>query len=180
MIRVVRSMQRYRTEHDGVVSRHCFAAGPHHDPDNTSFGALVGVDEHLVAPGAGFAEHAHRGVEIASWVLDGSLRHCAGDADERVAPGRLLHQSAVAGLRHEETNGGDAPLRFVQTTWLSDPGGSLAVVTGAATTTGPAHLFVARGSFAAGGVDLAEGDSLRADGPLAVRGDGELLLWRPA
>lgn len=179
-MRILLSGQRYRTGFDGVESWHCFAAGPHYDPDNTSFGALVGVDEHLVRPGGGFAEHAHRGVEIVSWVLEGELHHRTPGEDEVVPPGRLLHRSARDGLRHEETNDADEPLRFVQTTWLSGSGGSLAVVTGAVTTGGPAHLFVARGSFTAAGQALGPGDSLRADGPVDVTGQGDLLLWRPA
>ncbi len=179
MIRVLRSGQRYRTEIDGITSLHCFSAGAHYDPDNTSFGALIGVDEHTVEPGAGFAEHVHRGVEIAGWVLDGELRHRSAGVDEVVLPGRLLRQSAADGLRHEETNDGVATLRFVQTTWLADTPAELTVVRGTARTAGPAHLFVTRGRFSAAARDLEAGDSLRADQPMQIAGDGEALLWRP-
>lgn len=164
----------------GITTRHCFSAGAYYDPDNTAFGALVGVDEHLVETGAGFAEHPHRGVHIASWILDGVLRH-QDDAgrDRLVRPGTLFVQDAAAGIRHTETNGGSTRLRFVQTTWLADAAVSLDVLTGPAEIEAPKlHLFVARGSFRIGRDDLAEGDSLRTDEPVRISGSGQLLAVR--
>jgi hypothetical protein len=40
----------------------------------------------------------------------------------------------------------------------------------------PVHLYVARGSFTAGDVTLNDGDSVRSDEPVEVRGVGELLI----
>ena len=174
---VMAAGERYRTEQPGVSSRHCFSAGSHYDPDNLSFGSVVGVDEHLVEPGAGFDWHAHRGVEIVSFVLDGVLRH-ESDSGERLVPaGELLRQDATDGLRHRETNGGDGPLRFVQTTWLAGTGTSLDVLHRATRLTAPrAHLYVAHGAFVVTGTDLAEGDSVRTDEPVDVTGNGDLLV----
>jgi mannose-6-phosphate isomerase-like protein (cupin superfamily) len=184
---VLRAGERYRTDLPGVRSWHCFSAGSHYDPDNLSFGSVLGVDEHLVEPGAGFDWHAHRGVEIVSFVLDGVLRH-ESDTDERlVSQGELLRQDASDGLRHRETNGGDTPLRFVQTTWLGGTGTSLDLVHGAARVSAPrAHLFVARGAFgcnsgpADDGVALRAGDSVRADGLVTLSGSGAVLVVRLA
>lgn len=179
MISVRRADERYLSEHDGITSRHCFAAGAHYDPANISFGPLLAVDEHLVAPGAGFAEHAHRGVVIASWVLDGVLRHESGARHRLVRPGELFLQDAAGGVRHVERNAfGDEDLRFVQTTWLADAHARLEVVTGDIELAGPVHLYVARGSFGAAGQTLGPGDSLRADEPVGVTGSGELLALR--
>ena len=177
MIDVRRAADRYRTEHGDITSRHCFSAGPHYDPANLSFGPLVAVDEHLLAPGAGFTEHAHRGVVIASWVLAGTLRHEQGGGTRDVAAGELFVQDATAGIRHVEGNASAAePLRFVQTTWLAGSGARMTVLRGAGSVAGPAHLFVARGRFRVAGVALAEGDSARCDGPADVAGTGELLV----
>ena len=55
--RIVRAGERYRSAHDGVESWHCFAAGANYDADNVALGALVGFDEHVVAPGGGFDWH---------------------------------------------------------------------------------------------------------------------------
>lgn len=174
---LMRGADRYRTDADGITSWHCFSAGPHYAPDNVSFGPLVGVDEHLVEPGAGFDWHAHRGVEIVSFVLDGILRHQSEVGERLVPAGEVLRQDATGGLRHRETNGGDGPLRFVQTTWLAGTGTSFDVLHGPARLTAPrTHLYVARGAFAVAGTELAEGDSVRTDEPVDVSGDGDLLV----
>ena len=150
MIRVVRAADRYRSDQPGITSWHCFSAGAHYDPDNVAFGPIIGVDEHLVAPGAGFGWHAHSGVEIVSWVLAGVLRHEDSNGDVRlVAAGERLVQSAGSGIRHTETNASDTePLRFVQTT-LVDPGRARFKVwdSSGQVDAGRAHLFVARGSW---------------------------------
>jgi redox-sensitive bicupin YhaK (pirin superfamily) len=199
MIRLRRARQRYESAQPGIVTRHCFSAGAHYDPDNTSFGPIVGVDEHTVGPGAGFATHAHRGVDILTWVLDGALRHEDGSAPIVITPGVVLHQVTASGVRHSELNASATqPLRFVQTTWVSDatrPGhalgepplvvglGRIDVVRSAAALSGTLmHLFVARGSFEVGGEVLNAGDSLRATNEhLDVRpvdaGSRELLVW---
>ena len=114
--------RRFHTVQSGIETWHTLSAGAHYDPDHLSFGPVVGLDEHLVEPGAGFDWHAHRGVHIVSWILEGTLRHEGSDGVERsVAPGELFVQSTGDGIRHRETNHSDVePLRFVQVTILGD------------------------------------------------------------
>ncbi len=114
--------RRFHTMQSGIETWHALSAGAHYDPDHLSFGPVVGLDEHLVEPGAGFDWHAHRGVHIVSWVLEGTLRHEGSDGIERVvAPGELFVQSTGDGIRHRETNASDLEaLRFVQVTILAD------------------------------------------------------------
>ena len=69
-----------------------------------------------MAPGAGFAMHPHRDMEIVTWVLDGALAHTdsAGHAGT-LRPGLAQRMSAGSGVRHAETNAlPDRPVRFVQ------------------------------------------------------------------
>jgi uncharacterized RmlC-like cupin family protein len=200
VIEVRRSADRFETVQPGITTRHCFSSGAHYDPDNIAFGALLAVDEHTVAPGAGFARHAHRGIDILTWVLSGALRHEDASGDRLlVAPGTALHQSAGSGIEHTEVNASaDEPLRFVQLWLLGDVAtprselaalpvpvddGTVALLSPTAPTDlGPAahlHLFVTRGTLVAGGTPLAVGDSVRVrDEPLIVEGDGDALLWR--
>jgi quercetin 2,3-dioxygenase len=186
---------RFHTAFDGVQSWHCFSTGAHYDPDNVAFGALVGVDEHHVAPGAGFDWHPHRAVTIVSWVVAGRLRHEDDGGRVRIIePGQVLVQRTGSGIRHTETNASSAdPLRLIQLTVLADgptepalettaPPADLDVAgfdvwrSAALTPDTRWHLFVTAGSWNCGPDILQPGDSLRGSGPLPVDGSGELLV----
>ncbi|MER6911016.1 pirin family protein [Streptomyces sp. NPDC000594] len=127
MIDVRRAGDRYRggEPEAGIITRHAFSFGPHYDPDNLRFGALLACNEERLDAGAGFAEHPHSHTEIVTWVVEGELTHrdSAGHATV-VRPGDLQRLSAASGVRHTERNDGDRPLVFVQM-WLAplEPGG---------------------------------------------------------
>ncbi|WP_208875939.1 pirin family protein [Streptomyces sp. PBH53] len=120
MIDVRRATERYRggDPEAGIDTRHAFSFGPHYDPDNLRFGALIACNEERLAPGAGFGEHPHSHTEIVTWVVEGELTHRDSTGHQtRVRPGDVQHLSAAAGVRHVERNDGDVPLTFVQM-WL--------------------------------------------------------------
>ncbi|MGW4705599.1 pirin family protein [Streptomyces sp. NPDC004285] len=127
MIRIQRAGDRYPGGDPGagIETRHALSFGPHYDPDNLRFGALLACNEERLRPGAGFDEHPHAHTEIVTWVVEGELTHAdtAGHTSV-VRPGDLQHLSAAGGVRHVERNDGDAPLTFVQM-WLAplSPGG---------------------------------------------------------
>ncbi len=198
MIAIHRAADRCRTDQPGITTWHCFSSGSHFDPDNVAFGRLIAVDEHLVAPGAGFEPHAHTGVELLSWVVDGTLEHRdAAGRRQLIWPGEVQYQLAGSGIRHAERNGSSLePLRFVQL-WLmtgeelpsysvSTPPVALSVgqfdvlhrCRGTRIEAPLVHLFVGSGNFHVGGSDLAAGDSVRAAAAAEVDGDGELLVIR--
>ncbi|MFF8449570.1 pirin family protein [Streptomyces leeuwenhoekii] len=109
----------------GIETRHAFSFGPHYDPANVRFGALIACNEEHLAPGAGFDEHPHRHTEIVTWVVEGELTHRDSTGRETtVRPGDVQRLSAAGGVRHVERNDGAAPLTFVQM-WLAprEPGG---------------------------------------------------------
>ncbi|MET9115650.1 pirin family protein [Streptomyces longwoodensis] len=127
MMDVRRAGGRYRGGDPaaGIETRHAFSFGPHYNPDNLRFGALIACNEERLAPGAGFDEHPHSHTELVTWVVEGELTH----RDSRghatlVRPGDVQRLSAAAGVRHVERNDGAGPLTFVQM-WLAplDPGG---------------------------------------------------------
>ena len=95
---IVRAADRFHVAHDGIETWHCFSAGAHYDPDNVAYGPMIGCDEHLVGPGAGFDWHPHRGVEIVSWVLSGVLRHQGAD-EERIVRRVARHDPSQRGRR---------------------------------------------------------------------------------
>ncbi|MDX3312364.1 pirin family protein [Streptomyces sp. ME08-AFT2] len=123
----------------GIDTRHAFSFGPHYDPDNLRFGALIACNEERLAPGAGFDEHPHSHTEIVTWVIEGELTHRDSAGHEtRVGPGDVQRLSSAAGVRHVERNDADVPLAFVQM-WLAplDAGGDPAyeIVRGIADST---------------------------------------------
>lgn len=141
VIDVRRSDDRYRGGETaaGIESFHALSFGPHYDPDNLRFGAILACNEERLAPGAGFDEHPHSHTEIVTWVVEGELTHrdSTGHASV-VRRGDVQHLSAAGGVRHVERNDGPAPLVFVQM-WLAPrtPGGdpSYEVVRGIADST---------------------------------------------
>ncbi|MGY0067047.1 pirin family protein [Streptomyces sp. QTS137] len=103
----------------GIESRHAFSFGPHYDPGNLRFGAVIACNEERLAPGAGFGEHPHSHTEIVTWVVAGELTHRDSTGHETVVrPGDVQRLSAASGVRHVERNGGPEPLTFLQM-WLA-------------------------------------------------------------
>ncbi|PSM41474.1 pirin family protein [Streptomyces dioscori] len=138
---VRRADERYRGGDPaaGIESLHAFSFGPHYDPDNLRFGAVLACNEERLAPGAGFDEHPHSHTEIVTWVVEGELTHRDSTGHESlVRPGDVQRLSSAGGVRHVERNDGEVPLRFVQM-WLAplEPGGDPAyeVVHGIADST---------------------------------------------
>ncbi|MFI9718447.1 pirin family protein [Streptomyces sp. NPDC052396] len=125
---VQRSGQRFRGGDPaaGIETWHAFSFSGFYDPDNVRFGPLAACNEERLAPGAGFAEHPHRDVEIVTWVIEGELTHEDSTGHTAVVrPGDVQRLSAGEGVRHVERNAGAGPLRFVQM-WVTpqEPGGS--------------------------------------------------------
>ncbi len=110
MVRVMdvrRSAERYPggDPQAGIESWHAFSFGPHYDPDNLRFGAVIACNEERLAPGAGFDEHPHSHTEIITWVVEGELSHRDSMGElTRVRPGDVQRLSSAAGVRHVERN----------------------------------------------------------------------------
>jgi redox-sensitive bicupin YhaK (pirin superfamily) len=141
VIEVRRAAERYRggDPEAGIDTWHAFSFGPHYDPGNLRFGAVIACNEEHLAPGAGFDEHPHSHTEIVTWVIEGELTHRDSAGHETtVRPGDVQHLCAAAGVRHVERNDGAAPLVFLQM-WLAprEPGGdpSYTIVPGIADST---------------------------------------------
>jgi quercetin 2,3-dioxygenase len=196
VIAIRRAADRAVTTMPGITTTHGFSSGAHYDPANLSFGRLIAHDVHVLAPGAGFDRHLHRGLEIVSWVLSGTLLHDGVSArPATVRHGTVQHLSAGSGVEHEERNGGSDELRFVQMWLLADeplgepayrtgavevPGARFDVVTGLARLTAApfVHAFAADGRARVGAAELTAGDEARiSDEAVDVAVQGELLVW---
>jgi redox-sensitive bicupin YhaK (pirin superfamily) len=199
VIVVRRASDRAVTHGPGITTWHSFSSGAHYDAGNVGFGGLVACDEHLLTPGAGFGAHAHRGLEIVTRVLSGTLDHSDSlGGRATIRPGTVAHLSAGSGVEHAERNGSADELRFVQM-WLLGEAGAPTYRTGgdgvqladarfdvlrldgdAAVTAAPlAFVFVASGRVRLGDAVLSAGDEARIrDDAATFRGGGELLVWQ--
>jgi len=107
---------RFHTQLGWLDSWHSFSFGHYYDPSNVGHGLLIVSNDDEVAPGGGFGTHAHRDMEIVTWVLDGELAHKDSAGNEGIIrPGLAQRMSAGSGIQHSEMNhSGEAPVHFVQ------------------------------------------------------------------
>jgi len=116
MISIKRNNERGHSQYGWLDSWHTFSFGEYYDPANKGVSVLRVINDDTVQPNSGFETHAHRDMEIISYIREGTIEHRDSMGHvTRLEAGDVQVMTAGTGVVHSEFNpSATEPLRFLQ------------------------------------------------------------------
>jgi quercetin 2,3-dioxygenase len=119
MINIRRGDERGRGDRGWLKSYFTFSFADYHDLSQMGFRALRVINEDRIAPGRGFGPHAHRDMEILTYVLEGKLLHRDSMGEQHVlGPNEIQMMSAGSGVVHSEWNASETETCHLFQIWI--------------------------------------------------------------
>jgi len=116
MIRIRKGEARGHVNRGWLDAYFTFSFAEYHDPAHMGYRALRVINDDRIAAGKGFGPHAHRDMEILTYVLEGRLLHRDSTGEQHViGPNEIQAMSAGNGIVHSEFNASDEePVHSIQ------------------------------------------------------------------
>ena len=119
MITIRPSNERGTADRGWLKSNFTFSFADYRDPAFDGFRALTVMNEDRIAPGKGFGPHAHRDMEIVTFVLEGRLAHRDSMSGSHiVGPNEIQTMSVGTGVVHSEWNGSETEPCHLMQIWI--------------------------------------------------------------
>ena len=108
-------------DHGWLKAKHHFSFAEYGDPARMNWGSLRVWNDDAIAPKTGFPPHAHRDMEIVTYVREGAITHEDNLGNKgRTEAGDVQVMSAGTGIRHAEYNLEPTETRIFQIWILPD------------------------------------------------------------